>query len=119
MDLTMNENKDCNEITQYLDTNKTSAFIYKMNKAEVEKATKNKGKDEWIAVICYLASDGKQVNMPITKTTLLRTDLYDVLRIKNKQITTITSSTMNGGKNRNRSVKKNKRSTRRNRKYRK
>jgi len=119
MDLTMNENKDCNEITQYLDTNKTSAFIYKMNKAEVEKATKNKGKDEWIAVICYLASDGKQVNMPITKTTLLRTDLYDVLRRKNKQITTITSSTMNGGKNRNRSVKKNKRSTRRNRKYRK
>ena len=119
MDLTMNENKDCNEITQYLDANKTSAFIYKMNKAEVEKATKNKGKEEWIAVVCYLASDGKQVNMPITKTTLLRTDLYDVLQRKNKQITTITSSTMRGGKNRTRSVKNNKRSTRRNRRYRK
>ena len=119
MDLTINENKDCNEITQYLDANKTSAFIYKMNTAEVEKATKNKGKEEWIAVVCYLASDGKQVNMPITKTTLLRTDLYDVLQRKNKQITTITSSTMRGGKNRTRSVKNNKRSTRRNRRYRK
>ena len=118
--LTIYENKDCNQITQYLQSNPNTAVIYKMIPAEIEKAKKKNAKGDWIAVLCYM-KDGKQVNKPITRETF-RVDLYNnVISRDNKEITAIT--TLNptaGGKRRYRVVtKKNKRQPRRNRTHRK
>ena len=118
--LTIYENKDCNQITQYLQSNPNTAVIYKMIPAEIEKAKKKNAKGDWIAVLCYM-KDEKQVNRPITKDTLLKTDLYKFLKSQNKAITEIKSlDVAQGGKRRSRAVtKKNIRRSKRNHTYRK
>ena len=117
--LTIYENKDCNQITQYLQSNPNTAVIYKMIPAEIEKAKKKNAKGDWIAVLCYM-KNGEQVNKPITKDTLLKTDLYEFLQRQNKAITEIKSlDVAQGGKRRSRAVtKKNIRRSKRNHTYR-
>ena len=120
LDLTIYENKDCNQITQYLQSNPNTAVIYKMIQAEIEKAKKKNAKGDWIAVLCYM-KNGEQVNKPITRETF-RVDLYNnVIRRDNKEIKDITSLPPTaGGKRRSRAVtKKNIRRSKRNHTYRK
>ena len=120
LDLTIYENKDCNQITQYLQSNPNTAVIYKMIQAEIEKAKKKNAKGDWIAVLCYM-KNGEQVNKPITRETF-RVDLYNnVIRRDNKEIKDITSLPPTaGGKRRSRAVtKKNRRRSKRNHTYRK
>lgn len=120
IDLIIYENKECNQITQYLKLNPDTAVIYKMIPAEIEKAKKINEKGDWIAVLCYM-KDGRQVNKPITKK-MFETDLYnDVIKQDNKDIQKIISiELVAGGKRRYRAVtKKNKRRSKRRHTYRK
>jgi hypothetical protein len=89
--LMIKEDIDCKDVTKFLiDKDGSYAFIYKMNKKEIEKANKEIGKDNWIAVVCYL-KDGKQINTPFTETSLRTTNLYHFLKRKNNNIDNIVN----------------------------
>jgi hypothetical protein len=117
--INIKEMNNCDQVTQYLKNNPTTAVIYRMSSAEIAKAKRVEGEGVWFAVICYIDNNGKQINQPITMNDISNTDLYDIIR--NKKVVFFTDSlTMQGGKRaKKRSTKKNKRSTRRNRTHRK
>ena len=117
--INIKEMNNCDQVTQYLKNNPTTAVIYRMSSAEIEKAKRVEGEGVWFAVICYIDNNGKQINQPITMNDISNTDLYDIIR--NKKVVFFTDSlTMQGGKRaKKRPTKKNKRSTHRNRTYRK
>lgn len=129
-ELTIREDIECKTITKFLQANKTVAFIYKMNEKEEAKAKTNatltKGA-KYIAIVCYLNKDGKQMNIPMTEE-MLKVDNFDIImKDKNPAIQTIISTLpsppQTGGKrhriSRNKTAKKNKRQPRRNRTHRK
>lgn len=121
---TIKEDIECAKISEYLKANPNDVFIYKMNEKEEAKAKTNENLNKnrnYIAIVCYLDKDGKQINDPKTIDMLSRPGFYSWMRsgmmVDNREIGEIRSTfpsnppsnpppPSKGGKHRNSAVTK-------------